>query len=143
MMVRLFVSVALAGLVLSMVAVPEAAAQKKKIEVSQKWNGSVEDEKLMKDAPQAITSQKSLEALWKTWKVAGDAPKVDFTKNIVVAVYSVGSGLNFAGLNLDEKGNLSVGSFGTRDIRPGFRYVLGAVSKDGVKTVNGKELPKE
>jgi hypothetical protein len=143
MMFRLLVSVALAGLVLSMIAVPEAAAQKKKVEVSKTWNGSVDDEKLMKDAPQAIVSQKGLEAIWKAWKVAGDAPKVDFTKDMVVAVYSRGSKLNLSGANLDDKGNLEVVGFGTRDLRDGFRYVLGAVSRDGVKTINGKELPKE
>ena len=70
-------------------------------------------------------------------------PKVDFTKEIVVAVYSSGSKLNIAGASLDDKGDLTVLGFGTRDLRPGFRYVLGTVSKDGVKTVNKKELPKE
>ena len=143
MMFRSFVCVALAGLVLSMVAVPEAAAQKKKLEVTKTWKGSVADETLMKDAPQAIVSQKALDAAWKAWKAEGDVPKVDFTKNMVVAVYSRGSGLNLSGANLDEKGNLVAIGFGTRDLRPGFRYVLGVVSKDGVKTVNGKELPKE
>jgi hypothetical protein len=32
---------------------------------------------------------------------------------------------------------------GTRDIRPGFRYVLGVVSREGVKTVNKKDLAKK
>jgi hypothetical protein len=36
-----------------------------------------------------------------------------------------------------------VGGFGTKDLRPGFRYVLGVVPREGVKTVNGKDLPKE
>ncbi len=95
------------------------------------------------------------------WKVASELPKLDFAKEsaplrrlrvaakralggmIVVGVYSVGSSLNMAGADLDEKGNLNVLGFGTRDIRPGLRYVLGVVSKEGVKTVNCKELPKE
>jgi hypothetical protein len=111
------------------------------VEVGMKWNGSVEDEKALK--PDVITSAKGLAAVWKAWKVAGDVPKVDFDKDIVVAVYSVGSQLNMAGASLDEKGNLDVLGFGTRDIQPGFRYVLGVVSKEGVKTVSGKELPKE
>jgi hypothetical protein len=142
-MFRMTLGPLVAGLVLSMVAVPEAAAQKKKVEVTKMWNGSVDDEKLMKDAPQAIVSQKGLEAVWKSWKVEGDAPKVDFTKDIVVGVYSKGSRLKLADVNLDDKGNLSFGGLDTRDSRPGFRDVLGVVSKDGVKTVNGKELPKE
>jgi hypothetical protein len=136
-----FACVLLAGLVLAAVSVQEVAAQKKKVEVGMKWSGSVENEKAMK--PDAITSAKGLAAVWKEWKVAGEVPKVDFDKNIVVAVYSVGSKLNIAGANLDEKGNLDVLGFGTRDIQPGFRYVLGVVSKEGVKTVSGKELPKD
>ncbi len=136
-----FACVLVAGLVFAAVSVQDVAAQKKKVEIGMKWNGSVDDEKAQK--PDAITSVKGLAAVWKAWKIDGDAPKIDFDKNIVVAVYSVGSKLNIASANLDEKGNLDVVGFGTRDIRPGFRYVLGVVPKDGVKTVNGKELPKE
>lgn len=139
-MFRWLIIIAIAGVVFA--AWPsEAAAQKKKVEIGKKWSGSVEDEKLKQ--PECITSAKGLEAAWKAWKVAGEMPKVDFTKDMIVAVYSVGSNLNMAGADLDDKGNLNVLGFGTRDIRPGFRYVLGVVSKEGVKTVNGKELPKE
>jgi hypothetical protein len=137
-----FAWVLLAGLVLAAVSVQDAAAQKKtKVEIGMKWSGSVDDEKARK--PDAITSPEQLKAVWKEWKVTDKMPEVDFKKNIVVAVYSVGSKLNIAGANLDDKGNLDVLGFGTRDIRPGFRFVLGVVSKDGVKTVGGKELPKE
>jgi hypothetical protein len=121
----------------------EARAEKKKVVVVMTWSGSVEDEELRKKAPEAITSTKQLEAIWKAWKIDGKVPKVDFGKYLVVAVYSSGSRLNLAGANLDEKGNLEVLGFGTRDLRPGFRYVLGLVSNDGVVTVNGKKLPKE
>jgi hypothetical protein len=139
-MSRWLVCAVLAGLAFAAVA-PPAAAQKKKVEITQKWSGSVADEKAIK--PECITSAKGLEAVWKAWKIAGDVPKVDFTKAIVVAVYSGGSKLNMAGANLDNNGDLTVLSLGTRDIRPGFRYVLGVVSREGVKTVNKKELPKE
>lgn len=139
-MYRLLVCTMVVGC-LSAVIVPPAAAQKKKVDITKKWSGSVEDEKAIK--PECITSAKGLEAVWKAWKIPGDVPKVDFTKDIVVAVYSVGSKLNLAGATLDDKGNLTVLGFGTRDIRAGFRYVLGVVSREGVKTVNMKELPKE
>ena len=139
-MFRMFVCAMIAGCVFA-VAAPQASAQKKKVEIGQKWSGSVDDEKLAK--PECITSAKGLEAVWKSWKIDGDVPKVDFTKDLVVAVYSVGSKLNMAGANLDDNGNLDVLGFGTRDIRPGFRYVLGVVSRAGVKTVNKKDLPKE
>ena len=141
-MLRLLVCAFVACCLLAAVGAPEAAAQKKKVEIQKKtWNGSVDDEKAAK--PDCITSAKGLEAVWKSFKIEGDAPKVDFTKDIVVGVYSVGSKLNLAGATLDDKGDLTVLGLGTRDIRPGFRFVLGVVSRDGVKTVNKKELPKE
>jgi hypothetical protein len=31
----------------------------------------------------------------------------------------------------------------TADFGPGFRYVIATVSREGVKKVNGKDLPKE
>ena len=140
-MVRMFVCAVLAGFVFAALTPLQALAQKKKVEITKKWSGSVEDRKAMK--PDCITSAKQLEAIWKAWKAKGDVPKVDFTKDLVVAVYSVGSRLNMAGASLDAKGNLNVLGFGTRDIRPGFRYVLGVVPREGVKTVNNKELPRD
>lgn len=140
-MFRLLVCAFFAGVVVTALAPTDALAQKKKLAITMKWDGSVDDEKAIK--PECITSAKGLEAVWKAWKIPGDMPKVDFTKDIVVAVYSVGSKLNMAGANLDDKGNLDVLGFGTRDIRPGFRYVLGVVSREGVKTVNKKALPEQ
>jgi hypothetical protein len=140
-MVRTLVCAVLAGLVIAAVEPPQAVAQKKKVEITKKWSGSVEDEKKIK--PECITSAKGLEAVWTAWNVKGEVPKIDFTKNLIVAVYSSGSKLNMAGATLDEKGNLNVVGLGTLDIRPGFRYVLGVVSREGVKTVNKKELPRE
>ena len=137
-MVRLLVLALVASVGVATVMPSEAAAQKKKVEITKKWSGSVDDEKAIK--PDAITTAKGLEAVWK---VQGDVAKVDFTKEMVVAVYSVSSKLNMAGANLDDNGNLDVLGFGTRDLRPGFRYVLGVVSKDGVKTVNKKALPEQ
>lgn len=130
---------------LALGATPSVLAQKQKVKVpiDMKWNGSVDDENLMKEAPEVFTNAKAFAKTWQSWKVKGDMPKVDFGKHLLVGVYSRGSRLNIAGATLDETGNLSVLGFGTRDLRPGFRYVLGTVSRDGVKTVNGKALPKE
>jgi hypothetical protein len=120
----------------------DAPAQKTAVKPSKEWAGSVEDEALAKDAPACITSARGLEKLWKAWKIADKAPEVDFTREIVVLTTTRGSKLKFFAA-LDEKGNLMVGGLGTQDLRPGFRYVIATVSKEGVKTVNGKELPKE
>jgi hypothetical protein len=126
---------------LAFIGITSQALEKKKVAIAEKWSGSVENEAVMK--PECITSAKSLAAVWKAWKVKGEVPKIDFTKNIVVAVYSVGSKLDLAKVTLDDVGNLDVVGLGTSDFGPGFRYVLGLVSRDGVITLNKKDLPKE
>jgi len=139
------VRVWLAGLVaLAVVGLiaPAAQAQKKPVKPIKEWTGSVEDEKLMKDAPACVTSKKGLEKLWKDWKISEKMPAVDFTKEIVVIATTQGSKLRLFA-SLDDKGNLQVGGLGTRDLVPGFRYVIATVSKEGVKKINGKDLPKE
>ena len=107
------------------------------------WKGSVEDEKLAKEMPENgfITNAKDFEKLVKAWNVAEKVPEVNFDKEIVVVAKTVGSVLR---LNpaLDEKGDLKALGFASRDLRPGFRYVIVSVPKEGIKTVNGKELPK-
>ena len=66
-MIRLLVCALFTFIVIS--AAPlDAFAQKKKVEITKKWDGSVDDEKAIK--PEAITSAKGLEAVWKAWKIA-------------------------------------------------------------------------
>jgi len=106
------------------------------------WKGSADDERQAVGAPVCIVSQKALAKLWTDWKLAGEAPKADFVKNLVVLTTTRGSQLNLI-LRLDDKGDLQVHGMSTRDLRPGFRYVIGEVSKEGITTVNGKPLPTE
>ena len=107
------------------------------------WMGSVDDEKLAKEMPDngVITNAKDFEKLVKAWKVADKVPDVNFDKEIVLVAKTQGSKLTL-GAALDEKGDLKALGLGTRDVRPGFRYVIISVPQEGVKTVNGKELPK-
>jgi hypothetical protein len=114
-------------------------AGKKPVTPSQHWSGSVNDLSLLKAAPEFIISAKELEKLWHAWQVQEPLPKVDFSKNLIVVATTRGSVLRLAAA-LDEKGNLQVGGVATMDLRPGFRYVIAVVSREGVKTVNGKDL---
>jgi hypothetical protein len=132
----------LSGLVLATVFAVDVQAAPKPVKIINQWKGSVADEALQKMAPECITTEKALEKLWKTWKIEGKMPKIDFTKEIVVIATTSGSRLNLSA-RLHEDGNLEVVGFGTRDLVPGFRYIIGTVSAEGVKTVNKKELPKE
>jgi hypothetical protein len=137
----LVVPAVLFGLLLP-AAAAEKKAEKKAVKLEKEWQGSVEDADLAKDAPAVITNGKALEKLWKAWKVEGKVPEVDFDKQIVVVQTTSGSKLRVSA-SLDDKGDLKVLGLGTRDLVPGFRYVIATVSREGVKTINGKDLPKE
>jgi hypothetical protein len=89
-----------------------------------------------------VTSTKQLEKLWKDWKIAGKAPEVDFAKEIVIVQTTVGSKLT-VNCSLDDNGNLKILGLGTSDFGEGFRYVIQSVNREGVKKVDGKDLPKE
>ena len=143
-MYRSGVMAILMGLAVVVLLAPQAraekkAGEKKAVKLVKEWKGSVEDADLAKDAPEYIADAKSLEKLWKKWKIEGKVPEVDFKKEIVIVSTTVGSRLNLSA-RLDDKGNLQVLGVATRDLVPGFRYVLATVSREDVKTVNGKEL---
>jgi hypothetical protein len=119
-----------------------AFAADKPVKASKEWTGSVADANLAKNAPTVVTSTKQLEKLWKDWKIAGKAPEVDFAKEIVIVQTTVGSKLT-VNCSLDDNGNLKILGLGTSDFGEGFRYVIQSVNREGVKKVDGKDLPKE
>jgi hypothetical protein len=120
-----------------------AVAAPTPLKATNTWMGSIDDEKLAKEMPEngVITNAKDFGKLVKAWKVAEKVPEVNFDKEIVLVAKTEGSKLRL-NASLDEKGDLKALGLATRDLRPGFRYVIISVPKEGVKTVNGQELPK-
>lgn len=120
-----------------------AAAAPQPLKPTNTWRGSVADEKLAKEMPNGgiITNAKDFEKIVKSWGVAEKVPEVNFDKEVVLLATTSGSRLNL-NATLDDKGDLKALGFGTADFGPGFRYVIISVPKEGVKTFNGKELPK-
>jgi hypothetical protein len=118
-----------------------ALAQKQAVKINQQWSGSVADDALRKGTPEFITTAAGLEKLWKQWKLPGKVPSVDFDKELLLIVTTSGSKISLSAV-LDN-GNLEPRGLATRDFGPGFRYVIGSVGKEGVKTVGRKALPKE
>jgi hypothetical protein len=121
--------------------VVEARADKKELKPIKTWKGSIDDVKLQKEAPKSgyISNQKDFAKLWKAWKLGDKVPKVDFKKELVMLATSNGSSVGLTA-TLDEKGNLTNTGFATSDFGEGFRYRMITVQRDGVKTINGKEL---
>jgi len=130
------------GFALAVLCVSDAFADAKPVKFTKEWKGTVADESKQKGAPEVIVSAKALEKLWADWKIEGKVPEVDFAKEIVVIGTTRGSRLNLSA-RLDDKGDLTVGGLATSDLGDGFRYVIATVPREGVKTVNKKELPKE
>ena len=133
------IMVSLALLLAMVLPLQAAPAKGKPVKPLKQWSGSVDGLSLQKAAPEVIVAAPELKKLWQAWKVSGPVPKVDFAKELVVVSTTRGSILRF-GATLDEQGNLQVVGVSTMDLRPGFRYVIAVVSREGVKTVNGKEL---
>jgi hypothetical protein len=122
--------------------VGDARAEKKTVQLEKEWKGSVDDASLAKNSPAVISDAKALEKLWNAWGIEGKVPAVDFKKQLVILTTTSGSKLRLSA-TLNDKGNLAILGLGTRDLRPGFRYVIASVSRERIKTVNGKKLPKE
>ena len=137
-MIRLL---ALAALATAVLACP-APADEPKAEPTVSLSGDIKDEALQKAVPAngVIASQKSWDKLVKAWDIK-DAPKVDFAKEFLIVGTWRGSTFNIR--QMVEDGNLTFSMFGTKDLRPGFRWKIVSVKRAGVKTVQGKELPKE
>jgi hypothetical protein len=120
-----------------------AVAAPTPLKATNTWMGSVDDDKLAREMPAngVITNARDFDKLVKAWKVADKVPDVNFDKEIVLVARTGGSKLTLNAV-LDEKGDLKALGMASLDLRPGFRFVIISVPKEGVKTVNGKELPK-
>jgi hypothetical protein len=105
--------------------------------------GSVADAALAKKAPAAgvVVTKKGWDELIKTWDIKKPF-EVDFDKQLVVVATNQGSGIQLT-TELDDEGNLAVKVIGTADLRPGFRYAVKRIDRTGIKTINGKAVPKE
>jgi len=106
---------------------------------------SIVDRKLRKEAPEGslITSQKSWEKLVKACDIK-DAPKVDFTKEFLYVATGVRRNLRMFEFKSDDKGDFSVVVVANGEEFPDFFcYAIKSFSREGVKTVNGRELNEE
>ncbi|HJZ59138.1 MAG TPA: hypothetical protein VKE74_29610 [Gemmataceae bacterium] len=117
------------------------SAQEKK--PARSLHGSVADRELEKEKPESgvIVSTKGWQKLAKAWGIK-DEFKVDFEKEILIVVTTHSTGVQPA-IEFGKGGDLQVKIVETKLEEPGFRYSIARVRRDLVKTVNGKELPKE
>src|SRR5262245_35710384 len=104
------------------------------------------DKKLLYEAPKdgVIADPMAWAKLWKTWGGDKEAPKVDFEKELVLVAAGPGRNIiQVEDLKLNDQGDLKFKWSITERAGPGITAKFLKVSREGVKTVNGKELPKE
>lgn len=106
------------------------------------FSGSVTDEAMQENIPSLITDNIVLRDIWKKWAIKKDMPKVDFAKEILVISNTPGSILQQE-LWLTANGNLKVATTATKDLQPGFRFIISHIKLNGITSIDGKELPKQ
>ena len=131
--------IAFSLIALGILVSPSTADEPKKEKPAVELGGSIADESLQKESPAngVVASQKEWEKLAKAWGIK-DAPKVDFGKHLLAVGTWKGSSFNITPMVND--GDLTVSAGGTKDLRPGFRWKIVSVPREGVKTVQGKPL---
>ncbi|QDU40908.1 hypothetical protein Mal4_52710 [Maioricimonas rarisocia] len=105
------------------------------------WSGSIDDLELQTLDRGFIASGKKWIQLWNAWRFADERPDVDFTKKLAIISTTRGGRITLDTM-LDDQGNLHVSGIETRDLRPGFRYAIQIVDREGVRTVSGKPVPE-
>jgi hypothetical protein len=123
---------------------------KKDVMVEAQWRGQFrnDDLKLLAPASNFIDNQEDFDKLWKGWHEKNEkTPPVDFKEYLIVVVttrYELNEDLSLHPY-LDRKGDLEFGIQGARgkEMTQGFTYLIGAVRREGIKTVRGKPIAKE
>ncbi|MGF1582325.1 MAG: hypothetical protein ACFCD0_23620 [Gemmataceae bacterium] len=119
-------------------------ATAKVIRPTSRWSGRIPVD-LANKSYALVTGRKSWAALWKTFKQPGEVPAVDFSKLLILVGTTDG---NFVDLTsaLYRDGDLRITirssfQFDAGKKKEGGAFVIIAVPRDGVKTVDGKPIP--
>lgn len=122
-----------------------ATAQKgDEVRAVDSWKGRISEEQ-MKLAPKGgyIASAETFKKLWKDWKLAGDAPKVDFEKHLIVFAMLNSSGPVLT-TRLDKKsGDLIRHVVSDSDLTQDYGYHIVVIPRAGIKTIDGKGMEKQ
>lgn len=118
------------------------AQDQTEVKPAQHWSGLVNDEAKQKAAPKSgvLTSQEAFGKLWTAWGVKGEAPMIDFKKQVVFVQIGSGPNVPFTMYTLDKDGNLTAISKQTLKGGPGFGYSLDLLDRTGIKSYQGKPL---
>ena len=113
------------------------------LEPAARWDGIVEDESRMSLAPATnfVADAASFEKLWKAWRPDEAVPKINFRRALILVAAVQGPNRAMANPQLDDKGEVNFLVASTRRGGPGFGYLMLAVDRAGVRSVNGHKVP--
>ena len=115
------------------------------VEPTGMWSGKIKDLSFRKLAPKSgfIADAETWRKLWTAWRPDEELPKADFGKELILVGTVPGPNLVSMRPTIDDRGNVRFTVAGTEIAGPGFGYRLIGISRDCVKTVNGKALTKK
>ena len=115
----------------------------KAVKIVKEWSGSADDLKQLTKLPEkeVITDAATFAKLWEALKPGEKAPELDFSKVFVVRQISQSTKV-YITAQIREKGDmmLAPGSYGRE--APGFRYIVKAIDREGIQSVNFEPLKK-
>jgi len=122
----------------------------KLIKVEKIWGGEFKLELRQQAPPNGfIADEKAWAKLWRAYRGNDELPKIDFDKQMVlVGVVESPNGIGYSPdtLKLNEEGDLNVSMPSTLIYYPNpetGRYIFLLISREGVKSINGKPIRKD
>ncbi len=134
---------------ITLIAPRFAAAEDGNVKILAEWkvqSRRTEDNDLWRAMPSSgfIAGSMAWAELWTAWNGEKELPEIDFEQELILV--AGGPGPNFIKiftLELDEAGDLKFVWSITQRGGDGFVATLWKIKREGIKSVNGKELPKE
>lgn len=128
----------LVGIIISLASM--AQAEVRELKPLKEWRGRV-DHAMGAKAPARgyLASQAELDKLWAAWQIPGKSPKVDFKTRLVLVRTCNCSHISITPL-LSEQGDLHIQVTITKDLREDTAYVIILISRQRIRTVEGKPL---
>lgn len=117
----------------------EGGTAHEELQPSREWKGEAGAGVEKGPIRSVILSSEEYEKLWKELGLDRSPGAIEFSTEFAVVVTSRGSGIAFR-LRDEGEGKLKVMSIATRDIRPGLRYAIAVISRQGWQEVNDTKL---
>jgi len=139
----LILTVMIATLTIGSLSTSFANTARDEVEVVDKWSGKIAFEDLRTRAPsnKMVVDQKAWTKLWRSWRPTDAVPAVDFSKHVLLVETAKGPNkILTSSLILTRAGELRYEAGSTKKEGSGFGYLIMAVPKQGIVSINGRLL---